>query len=227
MPRPARPWFRFYVEALSDRKLRRMDPALRWVWLGVLGLARMSPSPGVLLVSEGEPADEHDLADVAGVTVRLARQALGAFEKSGMVSLEDDRWVVTNWSARQFESDDITERTRKYRSKERSNEVRGNAPESEAETDTEPPPSSSSSDLGLLPTDLWTTMADKKAAKATIRSSAAAFKRKCIENDKADGELVARALWLHERFNLSTSHLADCLIGGTTPRPEYQRREPA
>ena len=63
MPRPARPWFRFYVEALSDRKLRRLTPAQRWLWVAVLGAARQSPIPGHLMVSEREPMDAHDLAD--------------------------------------------------------------------------------------------------------------------------------------------------------------------
>lgn len=140
MPRPARPWFRFYVEAMSDRKLRRIDPACRWVWLGVLSLARMSPETGVLLVAVGQPADEHDLADVAGVTLKLTRQALDAFEKVGMVDRSEIPWRVPAWASRQFESDDVTERTRKHRSKERSNAVPGNAPETETETETDTPP---------------------------------------------------------------------------------------
>lgn len=141
MARPSRPWFRFYVEALSDRKLRRLDPSVRWVWVGVLGLARMSPRPGVLMIAEAQPADEHDVADVAGVTLRLARQALSAFEQAGMVERHDDVWHVTNWASRQFESDLVTERTRKHRSKERSKErsnaVSGNTPETETETETD------------------------------------------------------------------------------------------
>lgn len=139
MPRPARPWFRFYVEALSDRKLRRLEPAHRWLWVAVLGMARMSPSPGLLLVAEGQPADERDLADVAGMQLKDVRKAMPLFELAGMVQRQDDTWSVTNWAGRQFESDDITERTRKHRSKERFNGVRGNAPETEAETEQPPP----------------------------------------------------------------------------------------
>lgn len=139
MPRPARPWFRFYVEALSDRKLRRLTPAQRWLWVAILGAARMSPKPGALVVAD-EPLSDDEVADIAGMTVKEVRKAMPLYERAGMLHREDDTWRVTNWDSRQFESDDTTERTRKHRSKERSNGVPGNAPETEAETDTPPLP---------------------------------------------------------------------------------------
>lgn len=151
MPRPARPWFRFYVEALSDRKLRRLTPAQRWLWVAVLGAARMSPEPGVLLVAENEPMDEHDLADIAAMPVRDVEKALPLFERAGMLHRDDaGAWVVTNWSGRQYESDNVTARTRKHRSKEHGRNVPTNVPTStvgtdqktETDTDTENPPSS-------------------------------------------------------------------------------------
>lgn len=119
MPRKPRPWFRFYVEAFHDPKLRRLPSAQRWVWAAVLGAARQSPVPGVLLVSEHQAMDEHDLADMAAVPVRDVRKALAAFEAAGMVErLDGGPWRATNWGRRQFESDDTTERTRKHRSTE-------------------------------------------------------------------------------------------------------------
>lgn len=90
-----------------------------------------------------------------------------------------------------------------------------------------PSPLPSSSDLDRLPADLWTTMADKRVAKATIKSSASGFRKKCIENDKKDAELIARAVQLVEMFDLPVSYLAECLISGSTPSPSYRRREPA
>lgn len=88
-------------------------------------------------------------------------------------------------------------------------------------------PSSSSSDLQRLPADLWTTMADKKTASATIRSNAASYRKRVMENDRADPELIARALDLHSRFNLSTSQLAGHLIDGTTPLHIYLKQQAA
>lgn len=141
MPRPSRPWFRFYVEALADRKLRRMTPAQRWLWVAVLGAARQSPVPGYLLVSEREPMDAHDLADIAAMPVREVTAALPKFEVAGMLHHDEGLgcWAVSAWHDRQYESDDVTKRTAKHRSKERSNDVPGNAPETDTETDTTPP----------------------------------------------------------------------------------------
>lgn len=142
MARPARPWFRFYVEALSDRKLRRLTPAQRWLWVAVLGAARQSPIPGYLLVSEREPMDPHDLADIAAMPVKDVAAALPRFELAGMLHHDTnlDCWAVTAWHDRQYESDDVTKRTAKHRSKERSNPVPGNAPDTETETETDPTP---------------------------------------------------------------------------------------
>lgn len=145
MPRPARPWFRFYVEAVTDRKLRRRPAAERWLWVAILAAARQSCIPGFLLVSEREPMDEHDLADFAGVAVTVVTRAVPAFERSGMLTRDTnlDCWAVTNWNERQFESDDVTQRTRKHRSREQERNVPtsfpGTPPETETDTDTENP----------------------------------------------------------------------------------------
>lgn len=142
VPRASRPWFRFYVEALADRKLRRLTPAQRWVWVGVLAAARQSPYPGVLLVSEGLIMGEEDLADICAVSAREVTVALRSFEEAGMIERDfAGAWVVTNWKERQFESDDTTARTSKHRSKERRGNVPtsflGTPPETETDTETE------------------------------------------------------------------------------------------
>ena len=147
MARPARPWFRMYTEALSDRKIRRLTPAHRWLWVAVLGAARMSPVPGVLLVGERDPMTAEDLADIAALPLRDVVNGLEVFVEAGMIELDDDRaWCVVKWDDRQFETDNVTERTRKHRSKEQRRNVPTNAetaaegtpPETETEADTEP-----------------------------------------------------------------------------------------
>lgn len=163
MARPQRPWFRFYVEALSDRKLRRLTPAQRWLWVAILGAARQSPLPGWLIISEREAMDAVDLADVAGMAVRDVQKALPLFDRAGLIEWDHDlgAWWVPKFNARQFESDDVTKRTRKHRSgnvpteaKERSNNVPGTAvgtpPETETETETEERPNGRSSERSAL-----------------------------------------------------------------------------
>lgn len=156
MPRTARPWFRFYVEALHDRKIRRLTPAQRWLWVAVLGCARKSPVPGVLLVAEGQPIEAEDLADVAALPKREVARALPLFEQAGMIGRDEPAgaWRVLNWDERQFETDNTTARTRKHRSQERSNGVGrnvptasvGTPPETETETDPPTPPTNSRSE---------------------------------------------------------------------------------
>lgn len=157
MPRPPRPWFRFYVEAVNDRKLRRRDPAQRWLWVCILAAARQSCISGFLMVSIREPMDDDDLADFAGVPVKLVRTTLPLFEQSGMIHRDDDlaAWQVTNWADRQYESDDVTARTRKHRrrnddgtSLERSNSVPGNVPQCDVGT---PPETETETEKTLVP----------------------------------------------------------------------------
>lgn len=165
MPRPIRPWFRVYVETFTDRKVLRLTPAERWLWLAILGAARASSTPGALLVAEGEPMTDAELARFADVPPAVVRSGLSKMERLGMMANDDGLRTVTNWHARQFESDNVTERTRDHRTrsreqdrnvprnghpsptthpKERSNVVPGNIPdarvtETETETDNKPP----------------------------------------------------------------------------------------
>jgi hypothetical protein len=145
---PKRPWFRLYVEVFADPKLRRLTPAQRWLWVVVLGAARQSPTPGVLLITEREPVTIADLAETSGVKLPEAKAGMARMVDLGMVELDDDVYRVAKWSERQYESDDTTERTRKYRRKavarngdtptmERSNGVPGNVDVADQRTETE------------------------------------------------------------------------------------------
>jgi hypothetical protein len=145
MPRPSRPWFRFYVEAVHDRKLRRLKPEHRWLFVACLAAARQSPEPGVLLVGEDDPMGLDDLADVAAMPPRQVEQGMDVLTEVGVVEWDDalGGWFVPAWQDRQYESDDVTQRTRKHRL-ERSNDVPTNVPTSfpgtppDTETDTDP-----------------------------------------------------------------------------------------
>jgi hypothetical protein len=140
MPRPVRPWFRVYVEICRDPKVRRLTPEQRWIWLSIMSAARESPESGSLFVAPGIPFTTKELADYAGVKEREVRNVLPVMESLSMIEIAVNGLVrVTNWSQRQFESDDVTKRTRDHR--ERSGEQRrnvpGNVPETETETETE------------------------------------------------------------------------------------------
>lgn len=147
MPRPARPWFRFYVEAFGDRKMRRLSPANRWLWVAILGAARESPEPGILLVTEDLPMTHQELADYAGMPLREVNKALPQMAELGLIALKNDVISVPKFNSRQFESDNVTARTREHRERSKEQDgnvpkvvprnVRGNTPETETETETE------------------------------------------------------------------------------------------
>lgn len=115
MARPQRPWFRFYTEMPRDPKIRRLTPEQRWIWCCILAAARVSPEPGSLLLAPGVPMTAGELADLADVRRQAIKPLLAKTTLLGMTRLEDATVVVVNFKARQFESDDVTARTRKWR----------------------------------------------------------------------------------------------------------------
>lgn len=121
MARKPMPWFRCYVEMFADPKIRSLAPQHRWVWISVLGMARQSPVPGVLMITETEPATLRDVADFAGVDLRIARQSVTNLLLKGLLLEDSSALVVTNWESRQFASDSSTARVRAYR--DRSDET--------------------------------------------------------------------------------------------------------
>lgn len=63
-----------------------------------------------------------DLADAAAIPPKLVRQGFDLLEEIGLIEVsESGAWSVVRWKERQFESDDVSLRTAKHRSKERSN----------------------------------------------------------------------------------------------------------
>src|SRR3990167_8637422 len=48
MPRPAKPWFRYYSEALESRKVQSLPPALFKHWVNLLSLANVGKPRGHL-----------------------------------------------------------------------------------------------------------------------------------------------------------------------------------
>lgn len=124
MAKASFPWFRFYVEALHDRKLRTRPPAERWLWVALMGMAASSPVRGQVLIAEGVPADAGVIADEAAITVQEAEEGLRYFESVGMIARSDEGvWTLRAFLKRQFESDDSAERVAKHRDSNGLNSV--------------------------------------------------------------------------------------------------------
>jgi len=142
-------WVRIYTETTRDRKLRRLDPACRWVWIALLCMAKESPVVGALFLSKDLPVTIDDIADEAGVDLDVAKEALDQFVRHSMVEIDGDIFVIKNWAEWQYESDSSTERVRKSRAKRFSksetfqqrfcnDDVTPPETETETETDNKP-----------------------------------------------------------------------------------------
>jgi len=112
-------WFRFYSEAISDKKLRRIArttnqaPAtVIGIWTILLSIASESPERGRLLLSAGVPATDDDIADLAGCNVT---ETLLQLEEIGLITRCNDVLSITAWQKRQYTSDSSAERVKQYR----------------------------------------------------------------------------------------------------------------
>jgi hypothetical protein len=123
----------------TNRKLRRIPVAQRWAYVaGVLSLAAQSPMRGALLIADGEPVTDTDLAEEATIPVKDARAALASFRRLGMLEKDDQgvEWVH-DWDSlnRDPKPSDSPEETRERKRRQRARE-RG----SRSESETAPPP---------------------------------------------------------------------------------------
>lgn len=139
-------WLRLYTEITDDRKLRRLPPSQRWLWIAMMCIARKSPSPGTLLLSENVPVNIDDLADIAAIPVEDVKAGIQAFKAQRMIEEIDGVFSLINFPKRQFASDNSTERVKRYREKkkqedetlqERFNNVSETPPEADAESDSD------------------------------------------------------------------------------------------
>ena len=111
-------WFRCYTCVRTDPKLVLLPPAQRWVWIALLCLAKESPVPGTLLLSDRIPLTMEALPSLIGVPSREVQRALEAFVRTEMLICTDGVWRILHWQQRQFSSDRSAERVRIHRQRE-------------------------------------------------------------------------------------------------------------
>lgn len=137
-------WLRLYTEIRNDRKLRRLPPAQRWLWVTMLTIARESPVPGALLLSENVPVNLEDLVDEAAITIEQVKAGIQSFKDQEMIEEINGVYYLINWNKRQFTSDSSTPRVRRHRDKkqqqdetlqERFNTVSETPPDSESDSE--------------------------------------------------------------------------------------------
>ena len=146
-------WFRFYTEAVSDKKLRRIArdnnesmAHVLGVWTIVLSIASDSPVRGRLLISDDVPATIDDISDAAGcnVTATFRKLLVTGLVTEAVTNSGETVYEVPAWDKRQFESDSSATRVRKHRERKKAEknaqdvtEVKrySNAPDTDTDTE--------------------------------------------------------------------------------------------
>ena len=119
------PWFRVYSEMLDDPKIKRITKKtgqskalIIGVWICLLSLANKSTERGKLLITEDMPYSIEDLEDETGIPQEIIAQLLDEFRMMGMI-IGNNTLEVANWSKRQYKSDNVAERVRRFREKQK------------------------------------------------------------------------------------------------------------
>lgn len=208
MAPPSRPWLRLYVEITRDLKIRGMKPEHRWLWVTVMCMASSSPIRGCLMVGS-LPASLDDIADEAALPVAKVRNGMAELERRELVERPDGVWMLTNWDARQFETDRSTERVKAFRERRRNvaSPVAETAPEGDSESESEvvdnsstcsepvaAPPVDDESSASRLFALVMERCADVKMANAKPQNRSA-YRDRVIANLKAErGDALRKAI---------------------------------
>ncbi len=150
---PQYPWFRLYSnDLLSDRKLNRVSAvldipkaAVRGVWLTLMAMANDSPERGTCLIAMDIPVSEREICDDCGLDWETFDAILAEFEVLGMIE-RGECLVLPNFLKRNPPSDSSAERVRRYRARQKQQDVTvtetlqsqaSNTTESDPESDPE------------------------------------------------------------------------------------------
>lgn len=240
MAPPKRPWFRLYTETIWDRKIRRLTPSQRWLWVVALALARQSPLPGILILSTDplEVLSSHDIADAAALKESEVKKGLEKFAGLGLIVRNPDlgAWEIARWNDRQYESDETTKRTAKHRQRnadtalmERSNDADVTPPDTETESEADSERTSTPDGFDAF----WDSYPSRRGTKGSKKQAHALWKKLPIPKREAALEALpqyartvgefhkdAERYLRHEAWEgLTTSN-------GAQPSSHYNMRKP-
>lgn len=120
-------WFRLYGETVDDAKLKLLAFEDRWHYIALL----CCKAQGVTDNTRPEILDR-----MVAAKLGLALRELDEVRRRLIeVELIDQEWQPTGWDRRQYASDDVSARVRRFR--ERAKTPPQTPPEEETETDTE------------------------------------------------------------------------------------------
>lgn len=117
------PWFKFYGgEYLSDPKIECMNSTERSCWITLLSLANASSVPGIIEYLTPEVLLRKSGVEQGSEEWTRSLKVLEKFVTMKMIKKNDNGGIeILNWSKRQDSNMNATERSRKFRLKERLN----------------------------------------------------------------------------------------------------------
>lgn len=130
-------WFRLYNEIIDDPKIAKLSDFSFSAFIKLMAFCSDRDNAGVISDS---------LQDVCWrlrMRPEKLRIAISDLEKAEIIKREDGRLVLINWEKRQFKSDDIKQRVRRFRGAPRNvtrnvtRNVSCNALDTDTDTDTE------------------------------------------------------------------------------------------
>ena len=106
-------WFRFYHDALDDPKVQRLPGDLYKFWVNMLCLASRSDERGLIQMSVEEIAFDVRLDD------ETAASLMAELIQRDLIDETCEGFQIHNWNARQFKSDNVSERVSKHRERQK------------------------------------------------------------------------------------------------------------
>ncbi|HSE46366.1 MAG TPA: hypothetical protein VLA89_13655 [Gemmatimonadales bacterium] len=125
-------WFRLYNDVLDDPKVQSLTPYQFKCWINLLCLASKSKVRGSL-------PDKASIAFRLRLSLADTEAILSDLATAGFINYEQGAISIHDWNEWQFDSDSSTQRTQKYRSKQRetSRERHSDALDTDTDTDTD------------------------------------------------------------------------------------------
>ena len=126
-------WFRVYNEILDDPKVAKMDGETFRCFIYLLAISSEKETNGIINMSIS------DISWRIRVPINTLEAAIAYFLDNNILTKENGLFVITNWKKRQFASDNVGQRVKRYREKQGnvSSNVSSNVIEAEAEADTD------------------------------------------------------------------------------------------
>jgi len=122
-------WFRVYNEILDDPKIAKMDGETFRCFIYLLAVVSEQETEGVLEMSV------EDVAWRLRVSQDMLSQSITYMVNNKIIKKEKNKIIIINWSKRQFSSDDVSTRVKRFRKKQRN--VTGNVTCNVIDTDTD------------------------------------------------------------------------------------------